>query len=194
MVSRWLVGLATVFSLVLAANVLLAEPTTEAQDRTQERLVILETRVASQDARILALEQASRSGIPLPVPTTVPAPVEYVITGDYRLRQDMGGGGFRLSEPCNGYTVYRDIREGTPVVVKDGAGDIIGYGQLGTGVVVDADTDATTNETHCLFSFAIDGLPRSDRYVIQVGIRTKETFTLGSLESAAWQVHMGLGG
>ncbi len=192
--SRWLVGLATVFGVGLGASVLLAGSTTEAQDRTQERLIALETRVAGQDARILALEEASRRGVPLPAPTVVPTPIQYVITGDYRLRQDMGGGGFRLGEPCNGYTVYRDIREGAPVVVKGGAGDIIGYGQLGPGVVVSADTETTTNDTHCLFSFAVDGLPRSDRYVIQVGIRTKETFTFGSLESAAWQVHMGLGG
>lgn len=192
--SRWLAGLVTVFGVGLGASVLLGGPSTEAQDRTQERLIALETRVAGQDARIVALEQASRNGIPLPVPTAVPAPVEYVITGDYRLRQDMGGAGFRLGDPCDGYTVYRDIREGTPIVVKDGAGNIIGYGQLGPGVVVDADTDATTNDTHCLFPFAIDHLPRSGRYVIQVSTRTKETFTFGSLESAVWQVHMELGG
>ncbi len=191
--SRMLVVLVVILGLVVGARVSINSSATGAQDRSEERLGALETKVAEQDARIRALEDRSEGpgSAAMATEPATPPPV-YTITGDYRLRQDMGGA-FRLGESCTGYTVYRDIQEGTPITVKDGAGRHIGFGVLGPGVVVVADTAATTNATHCLFPLEIDRLPKTDRYVIQVGIRTKTTVTFGRLESEGWQVHLALG-
>ncbi len=192
--ARALVVLAVILGTVIGARIVLISPAADAQDRTEERLNALETRVAEQDARIQALEDRPEG--PGRAPTaagaaTPPSPV-YTITGDYRLRLDIDGESL-LGGSCTGWGVYRDIKEGTPIIVNSGSGQIIGYGQLGAGVVVTADTEPATNVLHCLFPLEIASLPKADRYVIQVGTRTRETFMFSRLESEGWQVHLSLG-
>jgi hypothetical protein len=117
---------------------------------------------------------------------TTTAPVAHILNGQLAL------GGFGQVNPdvtvCFGYDGYSDIVDGTPVVVKDGNGSIIGTSQLGPG------TFTHSTESECVFTFTVTDLPDVPFYSIEISHRGAQAFSREQLDSMNWTVAFTLGG
>jgi hypothetical protein len=82
-------------------------------------------------------------------------------------------------------------RAGAQVVVKDATGTTIASGALGPGVTVEADLGLPRA---CRFAFAIEGIPRSDLYTIEVSDSggAVQSLSYDELESRNWTVDFGV--
>jgi hypothetical protein len=80
---------------------------------------------------------------------------------------------------------FADLRRGTPVVVTDETGAVLGEGGLSEG----SDVLST-----CWFRFRVGPLPRAATYTIRVAEREPATFSYEELEAAGWNVTLDFGG
>ena len=109
------------------------------------------------------------------------APGGYVCSGsgDYAdLRgyadiQEVRGNGFQVSGG------------GSPVVVRDGDGDVLATSTLAPRSVL--------TPTICVLEFTVTDLPEADVYVIEVGDRGGVTYAKATLERAGWRVDLTVG-
>jgi hypothetical protein len=85
---------------------------------------------------------------------------------------------------CSGVGGYDDIRAGTPVSVRDGAGGILAAGTLRSGYV---------EGLRCVFTFELIGVDRSDVYTFEVGRRGELTYSHAELAADGWHVDLYLG-
>ncbi|MEY2422810.1 MAG: hypothetical protein QOI95_2877 [Acidimicrobiaceae bacterium] len=113
------------------------------------------------------------------------------LTGDVTL-YDLDMISDQVGGPCTGQGGFNDLRDGAPVVVKDGAGKIVATGQLGAGKRIGVN-GATTVSTECRFPVTVSGIPASDFYQVEVSRRGAQTYSLADLETATWQVHLTIG-
>jgi len=93
--------------------------------------------------------------------------------------------------PCRGADAgYPDLRQGTTVTVKDGAGATLGTvalqgGTLRRGPLRGRDDD-------CVFSFSLT-VPERDAYRIEVGRRGSVRFTRSDLQRSNWKADLTIG-
>ncbi len=92
-----------------------------------------------------------------------------------------------LGRICYASGGYGDIKGGAEVIVKDGAGKVIGKGSLWEGRREGQITDA------CAFPFQVTFIPDADFYEIEVGRRGSLIFSHRELESIGWLVGFELG-
>jgi hypothetical protein len=83
------------------------------------------------------------------------------------------------SQYCQGKDAYADISQGTPVVARDGSGNIIGTWPLGFGLQASSD---------CLFAFAFNNVPRSDAYTVGVEQRGSVQYSFAQMEEKDWKI------
>jgi len=83
---------------------------------------------------------------------------------------------------CEGAGGYSDIGHDTPVVVKNGKGEILATTSLGQG------TGGTAN---CTFSFSFPVTEGQDRYVVSVGRRGEFSYAFEQLRVGGVQIHLG---
>lgn len=88
---------------------------------------------------------------------------------------------------CAGTGSLADIAAGLPVVVQDVDGNDIGLGALGPGV-------PSADGAHCMFPFAVEGLPPSPAWSVRLGDRDPVSYDRGTLEQAGFRVAMRLAG
>ncbi len=72
-----------------------------------------------------------------------------------------------------------DVQEGRDVLIKDGAGNIIGKTQLETGV---------RKGVSCQFGYVLDGVPDAQFYVIEIGSHKSQVYSLDDMKKADWKV------
>jgi hypothetical protein len=100
-----------------------------------------------------------------------------------------GGAGSKLDKTattCAASGGYDDIHDGAQVVVKDGAGVIIGTGLL----ALDPEADKRGNV--CVWTFKVP-VKTSDFYSLNIGHRDPLTYSHDEMESEAWNVGLTLG-
>jgi hypothetical protein len=83
---------------------------------------------------------------------------------------------------CEGTQGYSDIGHDTPVVVKNGKGEILATTSLGQG------TGTTAN---CTFSFSFPATDGQDRYVVSVGHRGEFSYSFEQLQAHGIQMRLG---
>ena len=86
---------------------------------------------------------------------------------------------------CSGTGGYRDIREGADVVVKDGAGTIVGTGSL-------VDDPAGSSTSRCRYTFEVP-VKDADFYAVEVSRRGALTYSKTEIEAQGWTVEFTLG-
>jgi hypothetical protein len=87
---------------------------------------------------------------------------------------------------CWGDEGYKDMTEGTAVVVRDESGTTIAAGRLGVGAY-------TRDGGDCIFEFTIDDVPEAAFYSVEVADRGEITYSADELEAADWSVELSVG-
>jgi hypothetical protein len=97
---------------------------------------------------------------------------------------DSSGGDAIASDggSCQGTDGYSDIGRDTPVIVKNGKGEILASTALGDGK-----EDGAT----CTFSFGFPLTEGQDRYVVSVGRRGEFAYTFEQLQAHGVAIHLG---
>lgn len=90
------------------------------------------------------------------------------ITGIITVR-DYEAGWKGEGEDCDGTSAYDDARPGDPVRLSDGTGKEIATGSLRTG--------QANVSFACAMPYTIEGVPKADTYVIQVGDHEERRYT-----------------
>jgi hypothetical protein len=85
---------------------------------------------------------------------------------------------------CGGRGEHSDIKSTTDVVVRNGAGKVIGEANLGPGFA---------SAVSCTFSWEVDNLPEEQSYVVVVGRHVSPTFFAEELEASGWRLFSTLG-
>jgi hypothetical protein len=107
---------------------------------------------------------------------------EYEMSGSFTLFSTDTSGS---SSNCRGSGGYNDIKSGLSVTVRDGSGDILGTGRLGTG---------RQRATYgCYFEFSVGGLSKVDFYSVEVGSRGEMTYSFEEMKNNNWEVAFSLG-
>jgi hypothetical protein len=103
--------------------------------------------------------------------------------GVFVLTDNAGVGAVAVDGPaCAGAGGYSDIAPTTPVVVKNGKGDVLATSSLGPGK-----GDASL----CTFSFTFPVTEGQDRYVVSVGRRGEFSYTFGQLRGQGVHIRLG---
>ncbi len=122
----------------------------------------------------------------------------FVITKALTDGCDMSGSGAstqmeRLNDLMDGQTFpcpegpgggYSDLSDGTAVAVSDGAGKLLGTGQL---------SDGTQTGAGVKFTFSVNGLPQADFYKLQIANRGELPYSRSDLDAKQWHVSASLG-
>jgi hypothetical protein len=97
---------------------------------------------------------------------------------------------WKVSEPCTLAGPFKDLANGTDIVVKDGSSKVIGTAKLSVGAGEEDDnTDAPGSETHiCEFQFAVPGVVTTQAYAVGVGNTPEKTFSLADMKARFWNV------
>ena len=98
---------------------------------------------------------------------------------------DSGGGGDAIASDgssCQGTDGYSDVGRDTPVLVKNGKGEILASTALGAG---------KEGDSNCTFSFNFPLTEGQDRYVISVGRRGEFVYTFEQLRAHGVAIHLG---
>lgn len=95
--------------------------------------------------------------------------------------------------PCSTEGGYDDVQVGLRVVIKDGSGSILATGALGRGEWAPHRVSGVSYEKVCRFSFAVNDVPDSDFYTIEVGRRGELSYSKAELEALDWTVAFTLG-
>ena len=85
-------------------------------------------------------------------------------------------------ETCQGADGYSDIGNDTPVIVKNGKGEILTSTALGAG---------KGSSANCTFSFSFPMTEGQDRYVVSVGRRGEFTYTFDQMRAHGVEIHLG---
>ena len=124
------------------------------------------------------------------VPASKPAaPQVHRLDGNYTVH-----GIFRhrnYGAPCTAADAgYADIHAGTPVVVRDTSGTVIGSAALGDGTL--RQQPLRGRDDDCLFRFSLT-VPERAEYRIEVSSRGVVAFSQADLERAHWKANLTIG-
>lgn len=143
---------------------------------------------------------------PRPAPTTAPAPVSE-LRGTIKLepstnRRSVYDDGTVGADNPTCVADVGDVQVGTSVTAYDGAGGILGTGQIASSQWVDlvenysGPIGGTPGITYtwgkCLLSFSISDLPSVDFYSVEVGRRGRTNFSRSDLDAQGWNVQLTL--
>lgn len=155
------------------------------QDRTEERLSALETRVAELEAVVL---HDARSSVSSDTGET------YTLTGEFTLNGRSHG---TSSNPatiyattrglCEGTRGFDDLTAGVAVTIRDDTGTTIAIGRTGQGEMAENDT------TRCIFPFEVTNIPKRTFYSIEIGHRGEIHFTFEEMEQHDWFIALEIG-
>ena len=144
--------------------------------------------VASVVAAVMAaaLVTGCTSKAAAPTPTVPPAhrlDGKYTVHGIFKHRN--------YGTPCKAAEAgYADIHAGTPVVVRDPSGAVLGSAKLGGGIL--RQQPLRGRDDDCLFQFSLT-VPDRSEYRIEVSIRGAVPFKKDDLERSHWTANMTVG-
>lgn len=135
----------------------------------------------------VAVDVAFVGGRRAPAQSATAANAQYplpAVNGVFRLKDPVYGL-LPVGGPCKGLGPYDGMVGGTPVVVKDQAGDPVARGALDIGRVADSTT--------CEFALVVQDLPNADSYKFEVMGRAAGSYTYDQLTAGGWQVNLSFG-
>jgi hypothetical protein len=89
-----------------------------------------------------------------------------------------------VSQSCTGDGVLADIHEGTPIIVRNGAGSTLQDGSLGPGEITPGDEGQS-----CSFAFQVHDIPLGENfYTVQVADRAVRIYSADQLDAAGWDI------
>ncbi|MBW4445115.1 MAG: hypothetical protein KME10_28805 [Plectolyngbya sp. WJT66-NPBG17] len=74
------------------------------------------------------------------------------------------------------------------MLIKDGNGKLIATGSLGKGSLAELGSDPA-----CVFSVAVENIPSSDFYTIEIGNRKGMTYCKEEMQQKKWRLELSLG-
>ena len=99
-----------------------------------------------------------------------------------------------VGKACEGAGGYTDLAQGTPVVIRDGDGQVIGTGHFSVGKGARAvKIGAATVPSACVFAFTVKHVPDADTYSFAMSHRGGVVYTHEELEANNWRVGAALG-
>lgn len=104
------------------------------------------------------------------------------MTGSYTVTEQ---GAFTPNRDCT----VDGVRDGTPVAIRNAAGEVVRVARLTGGIGVKAAGD-TAKASQCRFEFVATKVPVSETYEIRVGAREPRTVTRADLHAADWHVDL----
>jgi len=94
-----------------------------------------------------------------------------------------------VGKECQGAGGYTDLVEGTPVVVRDGDGQVIGSGRFAAGRGTrTAKFGGISAPSACVFAFTLKHVPDAETYSFQMSHRGGVVYTREELEANNWRV------
>lgn len=107
------------------------------------------------------------------------------VSGTVFLHEAVWPGGYANGGPCTGNS---NIHKGTQVIVKDGEGNTLGVGELGSGDSVDIDNGGFD----CAFQFELELVDEASFYTIEIAGRSGPTYTQADMEELEWTIGLSL--
>lgn len=169
-------SLATVIVLTI-----LSRPPVDAQDRTEERLTTLETRVAALET-IVAGESISPEGSATTATNRLTGAFELVTTGFFLRLYD--GDQCKSIRPV-GFEV------GAQVTVKNESDEVIAIGEITTSKALVEEThpvDPDEFQGTCRLEFVVENVPSSAFYQLEVAGQATPPVSHEELEAQGWTV------
>jgi len=94
-----------------------------------------------------------------------------------------------MGKACEGIGGYSDLGHGTPVVIRDGDGQIIGSGHFAAGRGAGGGKPGVLSApSACVFAFTVKHVPDTDTYLLEVSHRGRVVYTHRELEANNWQM------
>ena len=94
-----------------------------------------------------------------------------------------------IGKECQGAGGYTDLVEGTPVVVRDGDGEVIGSGRFAAGRGNrTGKLGGLSAPSACVFAFTLKHVPDAETYSFEVSHRGGVVYTYDELEANNWRV------
>lgn len=121
----------------------------------------------------------------------VPSSSQYKISINLaEINETLGSSDPRAVGYCNdgGYK-YQDIGATTGVEIRDGNGNLLATGVLGSATVIDVPGQALGT---CSYAPVLD-VKKSDFYQIKIGTRYNKSFSFADLEKVKWQITLYIG-
>lgn len=116
-------------------------------------------------------------------PTPNPTPAVHTIGGTLALIDPNAYSA--ASGDCTGLGGFGDIQSGVSVVMRDGAGAIIGSAPPSKGITIDSST--------CDVTFRLERVPDAAFYVITIGGRDGPTYSRADMNTMNWDVALVIG-
>lgn len=146
----------------------------------------------SATATLTSPPTPSPAATPAPTQTPVPSAASHVLTG----LVSVDGFEFPALGKCTPTAGFEDVNIGTNVVVKDGAGTIIGSGDLSLSPRAEPSDftfyDDGSGGFPCRFTYTIT-VPEADFYHISVGRRDGPVNSAAQLVALGWVWDLALG-
>jgi hypothetical protein len=99
-----------------------------------------------------------------------------------------------VGKVCQGAGGYTDLEQGTPVVIRDGDGEIIGTGHFTAGRGAGRGKVGVLGApSACVFAFTVKHVPDTDTYLLELSHRGRVVYTHAELEANKWRVGAALG-
>ena len=123
-------------------------------------------------------------------PAATPAATNYVITltlakiGDTLLSTDSQAAWF-----CNeGGSKYQDLKSSAGVEIRDGNGNLVATGVLGSATVIDVPGQRLGT---CSFK-SVFQVKKADFYQIKIGTRFNQSYSFADLEKKNWKIDLSI--
>ncbi|AQT82293.1 hypothetical protein B1R94_28195 [Mycolicibacterium litorale] len=105
------------------------------------------------------------------------------VSGIFVLTDSLGTGAIESDgKTCRGTNGYSDVGQSSPVIVKNGTGEILATTALGPG---------TGDTASCTFSFSFPITEGQDRYIVSFGRRGDFSYSFDQLRSQGVQIRLG---
>jgi hypothetical protein len=133
---------------------------------------------------------------PTPVATSVATPVATPAATNYVLTITLGkiGDTFPSSDPkaawfCDqgGYK-YQDLKSSAGVEIRDGNGNLVGTGVLGSATVIDVPGQKLST---CYFE-SVFQVKKADFYQVKIGTRFNQSYSFADLEIKNWEIGLSI--
>ena len=94
-----------------------------------------------------------------------------------------------MGKECQGAGGYTDLVEGTPVVVRDGDGEVIGSGRFAAGRGTrTGKLGGISAPSACVFAFTLKHVPDAETYSFEMSHRGGVVYTYDELAANNWRV------
>lgn len=174
--------------LVVAALLMVGTVGTVNAQSDDERMAAMEARIAALEARVNELEQGEGDTLPPDSMVMHQITVTFGFSGREGVGAEVSTSPAGDAASCVGTGDIADINQGTPVVIRDVGGQIVGQTSLGIGVWEPFETSDEWG--FCDFMAEPIEIPESPFYTIEIGGRMGVSFSLDEMNADQWTIEV----